>query len=137
MIRKVSIIWRACCRLAKFHIGYLILYNAFESHANLVRHFETIGIYVKIVFNFQILEIKSQRAVRAARERNVLAYKEMYIPTARRQRNFHFFELILVAIDISLTRKLAPQQTQITFSVFQKVVGLKNGLQIATKQPIL
>jgi hypothetical protein len=61
----------------------------------------------------------------------------MYIPVASRQRNFHFFELVLVAVEITLTRKLTPQQAQITFSVFQKDVGLKNGLQVATKQPIL
>jgi hypothetical protein len=57
----------------------------------------------------------------------------MYIPVANRQRNFHFFELVLVAVDITLTRQFAPQQAEITFSVFQKNVGLKNGLQLATK----
>jgi hypothetical protein len=54
----------------------------------------------------------------------------MYIPVANRQRNFHFFELVLITVDITLTRQFAPQQAEITLPVSQQAVSLKKDVQI-------
>jgi hypothetical protein len=59
MIRIVTIIWRACYRLAKFYIGYLIFYKAFQSLMNLVHHFDGKAVNIEGSIYVQVLEVKT------------------------------------------------------------------------------
>ena len=59
MIRKVTIIWRVCNRLAKFYIGYLIRHKVSKRLPDLVSHFMRIAIDVELSIHFQVLEVQS------------------------------------------------------------------------------
>ena len=106
MIRIVTIIWRACCRLAKFHIGYLILYKIFQSLANLIRHFARIAINVEFGIHFQALEVKAGLPVcKTPCGGNVFTIVGADVASDNSRREYDFLEGELVAVGAIVTRR--------------------------------
>ena len=125
MIRIVTIIWRACCRLAKFYIGYLIFYKAFQSLSNLVRHFDGKAVNIKGSIYVQVLEVKTGLPVcKTPCNCNVLTVVGADVASDNSRRDYDFLESELVAIWTTVTRSFALQKAKISSTCQGKSIVL-------------
>lgn len=106
MIRIVTIIWRACHRLAQFYIGYLIFYKAFQSFSNLVHHFDGKAVNIEGSIYVQVLEVKAWLPVcKASGGSNVLTVVGTDVASDNSRREYDFLEGELVAVGAIVTRR--------------------------------